>query len=290
MKKRFGDRKDGKLMRDLDSMHNLMAIMYPNRCDNEAFFEFTLDLTNTDLFLQLKNDGSDDYKYNIFQVIVAAMLKTIYLRPKMNRFIKNENFYQRNDISAAFTIKKQFHDNGGEGLITLKAGPDWTFETVHQELKKRVFESRNSDVANSTEQEMEAFNKLPRWIFKRAVHFVMWLDKHGWMPESMTNDDIFQSSVVLSNLGSLKLDAGYHHLTNWGTTSVFCVIGLKKPRPFTNDDGTVEMRDSINLGVTLDERIADGYYFAKTLRLIKTLIENPSLLDLPFEKEVEING
>ena len=107
------------------------------------------------------------------------------------------------------------------------------------------------------------------------------------MPQSVIAGDPYYSSVVLTNLGSIKLHAGYHHLTNWGTTSVFCAIGEIKKRPFFNDDGTFEMKPSIDLGLTIDERIADGYYYAKTVRLLKTLLENPQLLDKPLQEEVD---
>jgi pyruvate/2-oxoglutarate dehydrogenase complex dihydrolipoamide acyltransferase (E2) component len=83
------------------------------------------------------------------------------------------------------------------------------------------------------------------------------------------------------------LNAGYHHLSNWGTTSVFVVIGEKERRPVFHEDGTFEMRTMLDVGITLDERIADGYYYAKTVRLLKKLIENPELLDRPANEEVD---
>ena len=105
MKRRWGDRRDATLVRDLDSMHYIMPLMYPNRCDNEAFISETIDLTNTMAFLERRNAAHPKYKYNLFQVIVTAVLKTITLRPQLNRFIANYNLYQRNEVSAAFTIK-----------------------------------------------------------------------------------------------------------------------------------------------------------------------------------------
>ena len=107
------------------------------------------------------------------------------------------------------------------------------------------------------------------------------------MPRSVVATDPYQSSAVLSNLGSIKLHAGYHHLTNWGTTSVMCLIGEQKPRPFYDEAGNMEMRESVDLGLTIDERIADGYYYAKTVRLIRTLLENPELLETPLSQMVE---
>ena len=114
-----------------------------------------------------------------------------------------------------------------------------------------------------------------------------WLDKHGWIPQSVIAGDPYYCSVVLTNLGSIKLHAGYHHLTNWGTCSVFCAIGEMKKRPFFDDDGNVHMKESVDIGLTIDERIADGYYYSKTVHLLKHLLENPELLERPLNEEVE---
>ena len=110
----------------------------------------------------------------------------------------------------------------------------------------------------------------------------------GWMPSGIIATDPYYCSAVLTNLGSLKLDAGYHHMTNWGTNSVFCAIGMMKKRPFYDDEGNVTMRESIELGLTIDERIADGYYYSKTVKLLKYLLENPWLLEKPLNEKVEI--
>ena len=92
--------------------------------------------------------------------------------------------------------------------------------------------------------------------------------------------------MVLSNLGSIRLKSGYHHLTNWGTNSIFCAVGERKKRPCFQEDGTAVMRDSVELGLTVDERIADGYYYSGTVRLLKKLLEEPELLEKPFSEEV----
>ena len=67
------------------------------------------------------------------------------------------------------------------------------------------------------------------------------------------------------------------------------VISEKKMRPFFKDDGTYEMRNTLKLGLTVDERIADGYYFAKTLRLVRKMFQNPELLDLPAATPIDID-
>ena len=37
----------------------------------------------------------------------------------------------------------------------------------------------------------------------------------------------------------------------------------------------------------MDERIADGLYFANSMKLLRTLLENPALLELPIQAPVE---
>ena len=285
-KRRRGDRRDGKLLRELDSLHFITGIIYPNRCDNEAYISERIDLTAINAYLARKNETETDFPYTMFHLIVTALLKTITLRPKLNRFIVNSNFYQRNEVSAAFVVKKQFSDKGAEALAFLHSKEDFTLADVHEYIRSQVQECRSEKVDSSTEN-MDILNKLPRWLGKTAVKFIMFLDKHGWVPKDMVATDPYYSSVVLSNLGSIKLKCGYHHLTNWGTCSIFCVVGERKNNPFFNQDGTFEMRDSVDLGLTIDERIADGYYYAKTVRLFKKLLENPELLELPLSEPVE---
>jgi hypothetical protein len=286
MSKKLGDRRDGVLLRDLDSMHFLMPMLYPGRCDNEAFISECIDLTQVDRYLEEKNAGDPEYRYNLFQVVVTALLKVITLRPKMNRFIANKNMYQRNEVSAAFVVKKIFSDKGEEALAFVHAKDSDTIDTIHQEIYRQVSLCRSDQKDDSTAA-MDAIQKLPRFLVKFALRIFHFLDRHGKVPRSLIATDPYYASVVLSNLGSIRLRAGYHHLTNWGTNSVFCAVGEKKPRPFYDENGQMEMRDSLDLGLTIDERIADGYYYAKTVRLLRKLLEEPQLLELPLSQEVE---
>ena len=284
-KRHPGDRRDGTLLRQLDSLHFITGIIYPNRCDNEAYISQRVDLTAMDAYLAKKNETAD-FRYTYFHIIVAALLKTITLRPKLNRFIANSNFYQRKYLSASFVVKKQFSDKGAEALAVLRAKPEDTLETVHDYIRGQVTECRSEKVDSSTES-MNLFNKLPRWISKTAVKFVMWLDKHGWVPAGFIETDPYYNSVVISNLGSIKLKSGYHHLTNWGTCSLFCIIGEKKLTPFYDENGSVEMRQTLDLGLTIDERLADGYYYSKSVRLLKYLLEHPEELEKEMSEEVQ---
>lgn len=283
MSKHWGDRRDATLVRRIDSMHYIMPLMYPNRCDNEAFISETIDLTNAMKWLERKNAENPEYRYNVFQLIVTAVLKTITLRPQLNRFYANYNLYQRNEVSAAFTIKKVFRDESDEGLAFIHSKPEDTVHTIHDEINRQVHYVRHEGKDQSTES-MDFLQKLP---FKKLIGRVArFMDRHGWMPQSVIATDPFQSSVVLANLGSIKLHAGYHHLTNWGTTSVFVVIGEIRDRKLEDGMGGEDWRPSVDIGLTVDERISDGFYCSRAVALLHALLENPELLEKPLSERV----
>ena len=285
--KRLGDRRDATLLRNTDAMHFIMGIIYPHRADNEAYIAERVNLEPIKAYLAGKNVEGIPFKYTFFHVILTALVKTVTLRPKLNRFYANENYYQRNKVTAGFVIKKEFSDGSEEAVALLEAKPDATIDTIHQEIYQRVHATRNEQKMNTTDNSMDILNKLPRFLSKAVIRFIRWLDRHGWCPDVLIGDDPNYSSVFLSNLGSIKLRSGYHHLTNWGTCSLFCVIGEKKWTPLYDAHGLVEMRETVDLGLTVDERIADGYYYSKSIRLFKHLLEHPELLEQPMNTEVE---
>ena len=286
-KRRFGDRKDGTLIRDLDGMHFITPLIYPNRCDNEAYISERIDLGPVNAFLAQKNAQPSDFPYTLFHVILAALVKTVTLRPKLNRFIANKNFYQRREISAAFVVKKLFSDDAGEALAVVHATDDSTLTSLHEDIFRQISSCRSDKVDASTDN-MNLFNRMPRFLGKFIVWILTRLDIHGWIPASIIETDPYYCTMVLSNLGSIRLRSGYHHLTNWGTCSLFCIIGEKKMTPVFQPDGTYEMRETLDLGLTIDERLADGYYYSKSIRLLKHLLEHPELLELPAAQTVEL--
>ena len=285
-RRRLGDRKDGKLIRNLDGMHVIAPLIMPNRTDNEAFISERIDITAIKEYVDKLNANSPEFKYTMFHVIVTAIIRCITLRPYMNRFISNYNLYQKNEVSAAFVVKKQFSDKAGEGFAFIHGKDDTTIHSVYESIKRQVTVCK-SGKNDSTSDVMDIVAKLPRPIVHLIGAVVRMLDRHGLCPSSLIKTDPFHASVVLTNLGSIKLKSGYHHLTNWGTNSVFVVVGEAKKRPIYNEDGTYEMRDTVDLGLTVDERIADGYYFSRTVKLLKTILENPELLEQPASTPIE---
>lgn len=286
-KKKWGDRKDGVWLKDIPAMNRIMPSLLPNRADNEAHISFEIDARPLNAYLEKINEGRTEDKYTIFHLISAAAGKAFVLRPKMNRFIVGSKLYQRNKITVAFTVKKRFNDHAEEALAYFEYDQKETISTYHDKIMKVIHSTKSDDEKDPSTGAMDFVCKLPQWIITGAVKFVLWLDKHGWAPEFFIGSDPNHASIFLSNLGSIGLPGGYHHLVNWGTNSCFIVIGKKYMKMDYDTDGNEDFHEVIPLGITLDERIADGYYYSGTIALVKELLAHPELLELSADTPVE---
>ena len=284
-KRKWGDRRDAKWLRDLPSMNLIMPSLMPNRADNEAYVSVDVDMRPLEAYLAKKNEGRETDKYTFFHLVAAAVAKAFILRPKMNRFVCNNKIYQRNDVTVAFTVKKQFNDKAEEGLAFFTYDPKDTIDTFHGKIMKAIHTARHETDASTGV--MDLIKKLPHWVMVSIVKFVRWLDKFGLAPQDMIATDPNHAAVFLSNLGSIGLECGYHHLVNWGTNSCFVVVGRKHMKKYYDKDGNEDLHEVLPLGVTLDERIADGYYYSGTVALVKELLAHPELLELPADAPVE---
>jgi hypothetical protein len=290
-KKRWGDRWDAWRLRGLDPMHVMMPYLFGDRVANEAVLGEVMDLTEVDKYLAKKNAGQPEFKYTWFHFITAALAKAVLLRPKMNYFIAGGRYYERKDIQIAFNVKRKFADDAEEAMakFVLDREGESPMEQVHTYVQKFVTKVRSDKSGVGVDDILSFVSHLPRPLFRLLAWTLKKMEYYGVYPKALAVDDPCYSSVYLTNLGSIKMNADYHHLFNWGTISFFVTIGEKKMLPFYNEDGTYEMRNTIKLGLTIDERIADGYYFAKTLRLVRKIFENPELLDLPAAAPIDID-
>ena len=286
-KRKWGDRKDGIWLKDLPPLNRIMPGIMPNRADNEAYINVDIDLRPLEIYLAKKNEGRTEDKYTFFHLISAAIAKAFILRPRMNRFICNGKVYQRRNVTVAFVVKKKFDDHSEEGLAYLEYAPKDTLDSFHEKIMKVIHQTRRDGASDTSSNAMEIITKLPQFVINLIVKTVLWVDKHGWAPDALIGSDPNHAAIFLTNLGSIGLEGGYHHLVNWGTNSCFVVLGKKYMKMEYDKDGNGDLHEVIPVGITLDERIADGYYYSGTVALVKELLAHPELLELPADSPVE---
>ena len=273
----FGDRRDGKKVRDIHGMQNILIDFKPNRCDSAVYMNTKIDMTNFVKFMDEKKKEIDGLTY--YHGIVDVMAKTIYSRPYMNRFIAGRTMYMHNDVSLASSIKVEFEDSSLECLMVIKVDPEDTLKDISRKTKEKVDTIRDKKLKGdgNANGAADTLGKLPKFIRVPIIGILKWIDSHGWLPKSLMDDNLYYSSAILSNLGTFKVGAIYHNLTNFGTSSSLLTFGeIKKEKD----------KYYMEFGATIDERIADGFYFCKALKLIEYIFDNPELLMAPAGEKV----
>lgn len=273
---RFGDRRDAYRVRDINGFQYVLFDFKPGRCDSAVYMNVDIDVTEFVKFIkELKKEHEGLTFYHGF---VAVMAKVLYSRPFMNRFVANRKMWMHKDVSLASSIKEEFEDGSVECLMVIKVGENDTLFDISRITKEKVDKIRNKQ-RGGIDGTADFLGKIPGFVRIPIIGLLKWLDKHGWLPKSLMDDNIYYSSAILSNLGTFKTNGIYHNLTNFGTSSSLITFGEVREK-----DGKYFM----NLGATIDERIADGFYFCKALKLIEYIYAHPELLLEPAGKHVHM--
>lgn len=286
-KKKWGDRRDARKVRNLDGLHVIMMHIMPRRTEAEVYLEYQVDVTELLKFIEQKNLEHPEYKTTMFHCLVAAGARAVKERPYLNRFICGRRLYEREEISLSFVAKRKFADHSEESLMTLIADPEMNVDAITRKVVGDVTKMRKETSASGLDGTVNSFAKIPRPILKAIVGVLQILSANGHVPKALTDGDTNHTSVLFSNLGSIKCNCCYHHLNNYGTNSVMITVGVMHKEPKVMEDGSIQVRDVVNLGCTADERIADGFYFARSLRMIDYILTHPTLLDVPLKEDIE---
>ena len=270
------DRKDAKYIKPNDSIHAILPYLMEKRTESEVYINEVIDVTELKKWMD-NQSKTIDFKLTYFHVFAAIFSKTIYNRPLLNRFVQGHRLYERKKITVSFIAKDSFKDTASEKVVVI----DVNGENNVFDLEKIIIgdvSSTRAQGTNDLDKTLKMLTKMPRCILKIITRIIKKLDYYGKLPESFTKTDSNYATLLISNLGSIKCNSCYHHLNNYGTNSVLITLG------------TVEEQNGkyfIDIGCTLDERIADGFYFANSIKLIKYIAANPKLLNERIDEVVE---
>lgn len=269
-------RRDADRIKKLDGLHAIMPHLMPKRTEAEVSMNETFDITELMAYLE-KYNKENGTNIKLFHAICYAFARTIYHRPKLNIFISGWSFYQRKDIILSFIVKRKFEDTSEESLMFMKVRPEMTINDVSRKILGDV-DTIRKEHGNDMGDKLDFVGKLPRPIVSGIFHGVRALEFFGINPKALTDGDTNYSTLLLSNLGSIGANACYHHLNNYGTNSLMSTIGTMRDENRLKIDGTIETRKVVDIMTTVDERIADGFYFAKSLKITKFLLAHPEHL------------
>jgi hypothetical protein len=285
-KRRWGDRREGRLLRSLDPYAKLMPFIMKTRSDSCNYLEDTVDITELEKYLRAKSkDGHRGL--GLLHFLIAAYVRTASQYPAINRFVSGQRLYARDDIEFVIVIKRDLKIDSTETVLKIHFDPADTIYDVYKKFNAEIKRVVDEQEDTSTDNVANLISKLPRILLKIVVRSLELLDYFGKMPKAILQASPFHGSVIFTDVGSIGLPAIYHHLYNFGNLPLFISFGAKRRVNVIKDDGTVDKRRHVDLKFVLDERICDGFYFSQAYRYFKSVIRDPESLEAPPENIVD---
>ena len=277
-------RRDAKRV-EIPALMQCMIDLKPTRKECEVYIDRKIDVTNLVEYMEeCKREGK---RYTYFHAFMTAIARVMYHRRKLNRFVSNRHMYEHNDILLSFVAKISLDDKSDELMLVIPIEEDDNIDSIAEKIAKKVEALRSSKAdkagANSA---ADLLGRLPNIIRVPIFAVIKQLGKYGLLPSSLTDNNIYFTSMIISNLGSIRCGAIYHNLADFGTCSSLTSIGEIKDELQVDAEGKQCVRKVCDFGVTLDERIGDGFYFAKSIAMIEEILRNPELLNDPVSKPI----
>ena len=245
------NRRDAKLIKQDNGIFNLIYYLKPKRVYAEVYINKKFDVTNLVKYMEKLKEEDSSYTY--FHLFTTAISKLVYARPYLNRFIIAGRMYEREEVTLSFVVKTTFNDSAEELMTVIPVSKEDNLAMVKDKILSSVNKMRSNNSHDKTNDTINKVGKLPRFLRFIIMEIFKFMDSHDLLPNSLTKDDIYHASVLVSNLGSIKCGAIYHNLTDFGTNSLIITIGDIHKEVIVNDKGKSEIRDICEFGITIDE-------------------------------------
>ena len=285
-RRRMGDRKDGRLLRSLNPYSKFIPFIMPERVDRLIGYEESFEVTEVDRRLRkLRVDG---YKgIGILHFIIACHIRTASMLPGVNRFVAGRRIYAHNDISVVMTVKHSLSVDATETSIKVHFQPTDTIFDVYRKMNEKIEEIKTAEQDNNTEELAGIFAKFPRFLLRFAITILRVMDYYGLLPDSLVEASPFHGSLIVTDLGSLRIGPVYHHIYNFGTLPVFIAFGAKYHKNEITKKRELVDNKYIDAKIVVDEGIVDGHYFSQLLQAYRYMFQHPEILETAPTKVVE---
>lgn len=283
-KRRLGDRYDGWRLRHTQSFFSVMPHIMKRRSDSSVLFDDVVEIEQLEKYVRELRKEQNMPGFSMFHLFIAASVRMITLRPWLNRFVIGGKSYARNRLTISMTVKRTLSKDSEDVVIKPDFDGTDTVYDVYRKINEAIsHEVKDPTVENDTDMVARILDTCPSWLTRAIVNVVNVLDHLGLMPKAINRLSPFHTSMYITDVGSLGIGPVYHHIYDFGTTSIFMAMGKKEMILEKQADGSVREKKVIRLRFVVDERICDGYYFSESFRSLKRLLKTPSLLEQPPE-------
>lgn len=283
---RFGDRLDGRRVRNMPVMSKVTPYFMMNRLGRMNFLSETVEISRMDQYIREKRNQGLKH-FGITHVIVAAYVRLMADMPEVNRFVAGQRIYHRFDASLNMIVKKEMSKDSPDSSIKVYFDLKDTAKDVYEKFDAALDTARSEGVANGFDAATHILDYLPSFVMAFFGILVRVLDYVGLLPIVLERVSPFHGSLFITSMGSLGIPPVYHHLYDFGTVPVFIAFGHKYTKYELNKNGDQVTRKYLDIKVSCDEGICDGFYYAAAVKKLLSYMTHPEKLDVPPEKVVE---
>lgn len=274
-------RKDGRKIKTIDPMYKLISHIMVERNDSMNMIELTVQQDPIRKYIRKKKD--EGYTFSHLAVVLAAYIRTIADYPFLNRFVVNKTLYARKEVAIGMVVLKPGETEGT--MSKMYFNPGMTIYEIQNVLDEYIIKNRGAGKTNSTDKLMGILLSIPG-LARVGVNFIKFLDKHGLLPKAVIDASPFHCTMTITNLASIGTNYIFHHVYNFGTTSMIMAMGNTREDPVKRH-GEIVFEKVIPIGLVMDERIAEGVQFAMACRKLQSILQNPEVLEQPPEQVKE---
>ena len=285
-KKRWGDRKDGRLLRTREPMSTVETFILVDRTGSTNYIQDKVEITRAEEYIRRKR--AEGLKgFGLMHLMIATYVRVVSQMPAVNRFVSGQRVYARDRIEVNIDIKKEMTLEAPNTCVKIILSPTDTAEDVYRKMKEVIDNEKGGENDSDFDDVAATLAKFPKLFFKFSIWFLKLLDYFGKLPKSLLEVSPFHGSFFITSMGSLRIPPIFHHLYNFGNVPIFCAIGPKRTEYEIDKNGEVIKKKYMDYTFSTDERIVDGYYYATAFRMMKRCFNDPDKLDQPPETVVE---
>lgn len=279
------NKKPWRKLKTLPAMATLEPFIMKTRIGSQNLMQDKINVAKAEEYIREKREQGMK-NFSMMHLIIASYIRTCAERPALNRFVRGQRIYTRDDVEVALTIKLEMSIDSPDTVVKITLPKDATAEDVYNALNKVIVDYRENP-GGDFDKVAGALARIPALIMKFFIWILFCLDYFGLIPKLLTTVSPFHCSFFITSMGSLGIPPIFHHLYNFGTCPIFCSFGAKQRAYKIDSDGNITKESYIEMGYALDERICDGFYFASSYKILKSIMKNPWVLDNPPETVVE---
>jgi 2-oxoacid dehydrogenase/acyltransferase catalytic subunit len=268
-------RPDGDLVKDESPVRRMIPYIMRGRNESVVYHDELVDLARVRPWMKAYNSAHADDPCTMFHIFLYSIGQGFLARPGLNRFVSGGRIYQRRGVWLSFAAKKQFDEKAALVTVKIELLPGEPFGDFLRRYKALLGEGRG-DKPRAVDKEVKLALALPGVLLRGVMAILRFLDRMNLMPWAMIKTDPMYCTAFIANLGSVGLDRTYHHLYEYGTASLFGVMGPPRKQPVVEQPGDkIVVKDLLEMRWSFDERINDGFYCATALKHFARIIEDP---------------